>query len=279
MCAIPESIDNGGYQVVPEDGIDVSSGLVRSGARAVYYCDSGYRVSPRDITAITCVDGTWSHSAPLCQRRTPAEYCAAVPVVEHAHHYEVSGSVGADGTVSSGTKVIYVCDTGYHQQGSSAATCMDGEWNGSGPTCVMDVSCTESPPEVAHSEFGIYRRDGVNSLLDAVTGGAPNGAYAYYYCHTGYRMTNTNSTALVCTDGEWKGTVPTCGMSFALLIIFFCIILCSYCYSSKSFCFIFLSPYTHHTFHRQHFHCPLLLLFSYFRLNFSTSRFHHRLLS
>lgn len=222
MCTIPESIDNGGYQVVPEGGIDISSGLVRSGARAVYYCDSDYRVSPRDITAITCVDGAWSDSAPVCQRRTPAEYCSAVPVVQHAHHYEVSGSIGADGAVSSGTKVIYVCDTGYQQQGSSAATCIDGEWSGHGPTCVMDVSCTESPPTVSHSEFGIYRRDGVNSLLDAVTGGAPNGAYAYYYCHTGYRMANANFSALVCTDAEWKGQLPTCGMSSAVFALSIC---------------------------------------------------------
>lgn len=219
MCSIPESVKNGGYQIVPDDGMDIATGLVRSGASAKYYCDSGYRVSPSDITAVKCIDGTWSDAAPVCQKRTPAEYCSAVPVVQHAHHYEVSGSVGADGTVSSGTKVIYVCDAGYRQQGSSTATCIDGEWNGHGPTCIMDVSCTESPPTVAHSEFGIYRRDGANSLLDSVTGGAPNGAYAYYYCHTGYRMANANSSALICTDGEWKGPVPTCGMSFALLFI------------------------------------------------------------
>ena len=83
MCAIPESIDNGGYQVLPEDGIDPSSGMVRSGARAVYYCDGGYRVSPRDITAITCVDGAWSESAPVCQRRSAAEYCSAVLSLIH----------------------------------------------------------------------------------------------------------------------------------------------------------------------------------------------------
>lgn len=90
MCAVPESIDNGGYQVVPEDGIDASSEMVRSSARAVYYCDSGYRVSPQDITAITCVDGSWSDPAPVCQRRGAAEYCTAVPVVAHARHYEVT---------------------------------------------------------------------------------------------------------------------------------------------------------------------------------------------
>jgi len=220
MCTIPESIDNGGYQLVPEGGIDISSGLVRSGARAVYYCDSGYRVSPSDITAITCVDGAWSDSAPLCQRRTPAEYCSAVPMVQHAHHYEVSGSVSADGTVSSGTKVIYICDKGYRQQGSSATTCVDGEWSGRGPTCVIDISCTELPPSISHSEYGIYRRDGVNSLIEgAVTGGAPDGAYAYYYCHTGYRMANANSSVLVCTDAEWKGQVPACGMSSALFAL------------------------------------------------------------
>ena len=95
--------------------------------------------------------------------------------------------------------------------------CVDGEWSGRGPTCLMDVSCTQSPPTVSHSEFGIYRRDGVNSLLDAVTGGAPSGAYAYYYCHTGYRMANANSSALVCSDGLWKGQVPSCGMAFAVL--------------------------------------------------------------
>jgi len=131
----------------------------------------------------------------------------------------VSGSVGADGTVSSGTKVIYICNSGYRQQGSSAATCIDGEWTGRGPTCIMDVSCTKSPPVVSHSEFGIYRRDGLNSLLDSVTGGAPNGAYAYYYCHTGYRMASANSSALVCTDGEWTGQLPTCGASFGILLL------------------------------------------------------------
>lgn len=89
MCAMPESIENGGYQVVPEEGVDGVSRSVRSGVRAVYYCDSGYRVSPSDITAITCVDGVWSDVAPVCQRRTPADYCNAVPVVQHAHHYEV----------------------------------------------------------------------------------------------------------------------------------------------------------------------------------------------
>jgi len=219
MCAIPENVDNGGYKVVPEDGINVSSSLVHSGARAIYFCDSGYRISPSDVTAITCIDGWWSDVAPLCQLRTPAEYCTAVLVVEHAHHYEVSGSVGPDGTVSSGTKVIYVCDTGYRQLGWSTAMCVDGEWSSHGPTCIFDVSCSESPPTVPHSEFGIYRRDGVNSLLDTVSGGAPNGAYAYYYCHTGYRMTNANHSALVCTDGQWKGNVPTCGTSFALSFV------------------------------------------------------------
>jgi len=144
MCVFPENIDNGGYKVMPEDGINVSSSLVHSGARAIYFCDSGYRISSGGVTVITCIDGAWSDFAPLCLLRTLTEYCSAIPIVEHSHHYKTGGSVGPNGTVLSGTQVIYICDAGYHPQGWSTTSCIDGVWSSRGPTCILDVWSRES---------------------------------------------------------------------------------------------------------------------------------------
>jgi Sushi repeat (SCR repeat) len=176
-----------------------------------------------DGTAIaTCVDGAWHGSGISdlsCQLRRQTDRCGSILAVAHSRHYVLQNVITDSGpwrnydtTFSHGTKVVYVCDSGYHQVGSSMVECVKGEWSGRKPMCLRHLGCSDRPPSIRNAEFSIYPNEDFTATSDDdVTYVAKEGSRAFYFCHNGFRMSDVNATSLVCRDGEWAGQLPNCG--------------------------------------------------------------------
>jgi len=65
----------------------------------------------------------------------------------------------------------------------------------------------DSPPDVPHSEYGF----GHQELSTTKVSQPPEGQSVYYICHSGYTLADPEASQLICSQGEWKGSVPSCG--------------------------------------------------------------------
>ncbi|XP_071962212.1 CUB and sushi domain-containing protein 3-like isoform X2 [Antedon mediterranea] len=96
------------------------------------------------------------------------------------------------------TRVTYTCINGYTMTGSNALFCIDGQWEGSYPTC--SIKCGH-PPTVPHStykpNFELY------STSDKVT----------YACQEGFYL--VGNAVITCDVGNWTGTgLTTCAPQY-----------------------------------------------------------------
>jgi hypothetical protein len=214
--------------VIPEDSSNPAHAFFRSGVSLVFYCKDGYRMSTNETPVAKCINGGWHRSGSShlsCQLRSPTDRCGPIVSAAHSKHFVVQNVVadsgqrrGSEGTYSHGTKVVYICDSSYHQVGSSMVECIKGEWSGRGPTCLRHLGCGERPPYVQNAEFSIYPNEDLNAVSDDdMTYVAAEGSRAFYFCRDGYRMSDVNATSLVCRDGEWVGQMPSCGKKFVFL--------------------------------------------------------------
>jgi len=208
--------------------------IFRSGVSLVFYCNDGFRITTKETPIITCINGIWRGSTnerPSCQLKRPTDRCGPVPEIERTKHYVLQHVLDAgdgnqvrasDQRFTHGTRVIYVCETNFRQVGSPMVECQKGEWSGHGPKCLRQLGCREEPPTVENAEFSIYPRD--DSVVVTDDSGkimTSEGSQAFYFCQSGYRMSNANSTLLVCKDGEWVGNTPSCG-TINLIMILIC---------------------------------------------------------
>jgi hypothetical protein len=206
--------------MVGGDGISATNATVKSGVRVHYFCNDGYRVSSNASPILECVEGLWNGQPPSCQPRKAVEHCTPAPEIAHARYFIINGTVDRNGSFHTGVKIVYVCDPGYRPECPSClltSTCVDGEWVGRGPKCILEVGCAIAPPSVPHAAYTVSRRDDNNGLGYAIGSMVPDGAHASYYCNSGYRMLDTNNSVLTCRSGNWMGLTPSCGW---LLIIF-----------------------------------------------------------
>jgi Sushi repeat (SCR repeat) len=163
-----------------------------------------------------------SNTYPSCQLRRSTDRCGPVREIPRTKFY-VLQSVKADAAATSrhstyekfshGTRVVYVCETGYHQFGSSIVECIKGEWSGRGPVCLRHRGCRTLPPSILNAEFGIYPGEAVAVTVDEDDSNvvASEESQAFYFCQNGFQMSDVNATSLLCTDGEWVGKRPICG--------------------------------------------------------------------
>jgi Sushi repeat (SCR repeat) len=194
---------------------------VKSGVRALYFCNDGYRLTGAS-PVLECKEGSWSGQPPTCQPRQIVEHCGPLPKIDHARYVIINGTIDRNGSFHSGVKIVYVCDPGYRPECTScllASTCIDGDWFGHIPKCVTEVGCAAAPPSVPHAAYAVSRRDESNGVGYVIGTSVPDGAHASYYCNSGYRMLDTNATVLTCRNGDWQGQIPKCGSLLTILFI------------------------------------------------------------
>lgn len=207
-CLPPLTIRDGGYDVIPADGVG-HDGLVRSQAVVVYYCLEGFKMSPEDSSMISCQDGSWVGQLPRCRPKSAADLCGPVPEVARSKPYLNGFPLStANKNFGNGVVIVYVCHPGYRQHGSATITCVTGEWRGQGPDCVRAENDCVAPPPIVDGDYTL-----VPSGNRVVVGGGeriPEKSHAYYYCRNGYKMAEMNASSLVCSGGEWQGQLPNC---------------------------------------------------------------------
>ncbi|XP_070564050.1 zonadhesin-like [Ptychodera flava] len=184
MCKDPGSPDNGGQT-------ESMQYPAISGAKVSYYCDDGYQLYDGNTNAcieelsITCSDGSWTNSMPLCVQK-----CNNPGVPEHGYQKE-----GYQYPVCHGTELSFACTEKHNLVGEDTIKCTDGEWSAALPLC---TPCCDDPgtPDNGH-------------VLDDHAYPVDAGTIVRYCCDEGYDL--VGETAARCNeDGEWTSQPPVC---------------------------------------------------------------------
>ncbi|XP_064604947.1 limulus clotting factor C-like [Liolophura sinensis] len=185
-CSAAPSIANG--RTTAEGGSSALEGTVVN-----YICNTGYvLVGP---TRKRCEStGVWSGGEARC------EYSCTVPTATpglniNVEEYRTMATSDNTNGVPLIRRVRFTCDNGYSLQGATELNCLpSSQWNAAVPTCVR--SCGE-PPNLHNGRY-----EGTNWA---------EGGRVRYYCND--RWTLSGDSSLVCRDGTWTGTAPSCALA------------------------------------------------------------------
>ncbi|XP_053484497.1 complement factor H-related protein 1-like isoform X2 [Ictalurus furcatus] len=150
-----------------------------SGTYVRFQCDYGYEFKRGDQYA-TCVDGTWT--LPVCQK-----LCGR-PSVPNARSTE-----GLSTYYSTGSYVMFQCDSGYEFVGRHYAKCVDGNWEL--PVCKSRDETVCSAPRVPNARPAVD-----------LTSFYATGRTVRFVCDSGYEFEGTDTAW--CEDGIWR--LPVC---------------------------------------------------------------------
>ena len=182
--------------------------MFSSSTQVIYFCDLGYTMRGEESSRLTCNNGDWMGRVPQCFK---TDRCGKPPSVSDATLYSLNGtSLTEVMTHADGSKVLYICNPGYEQRGSSTVTCQFGEWSGQGPSCRRISQGCSSPPDIVNGGYSVNRYLNGQSILPANAERIPDGSQAFYFCQNGYRMSNTSRSILTCRKEMWQGTISDC---------------------------------------------------------------------
>uniref|UniRef100_A0A3B3UG07 Sushi domain-containing protein n=1 Tax=Poecilia latipinna TaxID=48699 RepID=A0A3B3UG07_9TELE len=153
------------------------------GTRVTYFCNSGYRLSSKELTTTVCQpDGTWSNHNKI--PRCIVISCGDLPTPPNGKKIGTQTTFGAS--------AIFSCNLGYVLTGSTVRECLlSGLWSG------MD---TQKCPISGHCGIPeqIVNGDGFN-YNDVVR----------FACNKGYTLEGP-STAQCQANRQWSHQPPTC---------------------------------------------------------------------
>lgn len=211
-----------------EPEIDRQHGIVKLQNNSGYMhmtlqCFDGYTIrldqnnfSPQKSLVLYCEDGYWTAQGKegfLWPVADDALVC--VPVREHTesicpvpenipngkfvvynNDYELKEVPHNTTKYLHGYYVLYSCYYGYRLVGMADITCGYKGWLDSPPRCVakdpiQEKQC-DTPPNIDNAEK------------------SQSGNSVSYTCNSGYDLANPSHKTLVCRDGAWIGTWPTC---------------------------------------------------------------------
>ncbi|XP_051920530.1 CUB and sushi domain-containing protein 3-like isoform X1 [Hippocampus zosterae] len=181
-CGVPSAPVNGG----------VLAADYSVGTRVTYFCDSGYRLSSKELTTTVCQpDGTWSN-----HNKIPGCILMMCPSLssfslDHGKWSIVNGS-----SYEYGTKIIFTCNPGYFRVGPAHIQCLANgvwSWRNERPRCRI-ISCGDLPIPPNGKKIGTQ---------------ITFGASAIFSCNLGYVL--TGSIVRECLlSGLWSGTETHC---------------------------------------------------------------------
>ncbi|KAM9805516.1 CUB and sushi domain-containing protein 3-like isoform 3-T3 [Syngnathus typhle] len=181
-CGVPTAPANGG----------VLAADYSVGTRVTYFCDSGYRLSSKELTTTVCqADGSWSNHNKI--PRCILTMCPSLSSfsLDHGKWSVVNGS-----SYEYGTKIIFTCNPGYFRMGPAHIQCLANgvwSWRNERPRCRI-VSCGDLPVPPNGKKIGTQ---------------ITFGASAIFSCNLGYVL--TGSTVRECLlSGLWSGTETRC---------------------------------------------------------------------
>ncbi|KAM7420375.1 hypothetical protein PAMA_014883 [Pampus argenteus] len=181
-CGVPSAPVNGG----------VLAADYSVGTRVTYFCNSGYRLSSKELTTTVCQpDGTWSNHNKI--PRCIVMMCPSLSSfsLDHGKWRIVNGS-----HYEYGTKIIFTCNPGYYRVGPAHIQCLANgvwSWRSERPRCRI-ISCGDLPTPPNGKKIGTQ---------------TTFGASAIFSCNLGYVL--TGSTVRECLlSGLWSGTETHC---------------------------------------------------------------------
>ncbi|TKS81784.1 CUB and sushi domain-containing protein 3 [Collichthys lucidus] len=181
-CGVPSAPVNGG----------VLAADYSVGTRVTYFCNSGYRLSSKELTTTVCQpDGTWSNHNKI--PRCIVIMCPSLSSfsLDHGKWRIVNGS-----HYEYRTKIIFTCNPGYYRVGPAHIQCLANgvwSWRSERPRC--KTGHCGVPEQIVNGQvigenFG-YR--------DTVV----------YQCSPGFRL--IGSSVRICQqDHNWSGQLPVC---------------------------------------------------------------------
>uniref|UniRef100_A0A671XBC1 CUB and Sushi multiple domains 3 n=1 Tax=Sparus aurata TaxID=8175 RepID=A0A671XBC1_SPAAU len=181
-CGVPSAPVNGG----------VLAADYSVGTRVTYFCNSGYRLSSKELTTTVCQpDGTWSNHNKI--PRCIVIMCPSLSSfsLDHGKWRIVNGS-----HYEYGTKIIFTCNPGYYRVGPAHIQCLANgvwSWRSERPRCRI-ISCSDLPAPPNGKKIGTQ---------------TTYGASAIFSCNLGYVL--SGSTVRECLlSGLWSGTETHC---------------------------------------------------------------------
>ncbi|KAF3691668.1 CUB and sushi domain-containing protein 3 CUB and sushi multiple domains protein 3 [Channa argus] len=181
-CGVPSAPVNGG----------VLAADYSVGTRVTYFCNSGYRLSSKELTTTVCQpDGTWSNHNKI--PRCIVVMCPSLSSfsLDHGKWRIVNGS-----HYEYGTKIIFTCNPGYYRVGPAHIQCLPNgvwSWRNERPRCRI-ISCGDLPTPPNGKKIGTQ---------------TTFGASAIFSCNLGYVLTGSNVRECLLS-GLWSGTETQC---------------------------------------------------------------------
>nr|XP_020452269.1 CUB and sushi domain-containing protein 3-like isoform X4 [Monopterus albus] len=181
-CGVPSAPANGG----------VLAADYSVGTRVTYFCNTGYRLSSKELTTTVCQpDGIWSNHNKI--PRCIVMMCPSLSSfsLDHGKWRIVNGS-----HYEYGTKIIFTCNPGYYRVGPAHIQCLANgvwSWRNERPRCRI-ISCGDLPTPPNGKKIGTQ---------------TTFGASAIFSCNLGYVL--TGSTVRECLpSGLWSGMETQC---------------------------------------------------------------------
>ncbi|XP_023604887.1 complement receptor type 1-like, partial [Myotis lucifugus] len=193
VCQRPPEILHGQHSPSDKDSFS-------PGQEVLYSCEPGYDL--RGAASLRCTpQGDWSPAAPTCAVKPCAAFKDQLP----------NGHVLFPLNFELGAKVSFVCDEGFHLQGSSASHCvlvgMESLWNSSVPVCEQ-ILCP-NPPDIPNGRH-------TGKPLEIFSFGKE----VTYTCDPkpdrGMNFSLIGESTIRCTsdsrgNGIWSSPAPRCG--------------------------------------------------------------------
>lgn len=172
VCLTPENIVYGTF----------GGNSYNAGQSVVYKCQPGYILKGESVR--TCLTNrTWSVDAPWCK-----------PIECDKPSFVISNGRMVSNNFSYAAMINYVCDIGYHIDGSASRTCAsDGQWDSPIPVCER-VVCPRPfrPPNCNIDGFDYHYKK-----------------VLMYHCRDGFELIGPSQRQCQ-SDRTWSGEEPNC---------------------------------------------------------------------